>query len=145
MSWRKISGRSWGRLGMKYKLSDICFYAKGKIDVSGLTDTDYISTENMLPNKGGVTIASSLPRTAFLYYVLADNAFFNYSTATSKGTKMPRGDKTTIMQYGVPHFDLPTQRKIAGILADIDDKIALNNNINNNLPQLKKEKLVVNL
>ena len=81
----------------------------------------------------------------FLYYVLADNAFFNYSTATSKGTKMPRGDKTTIMQYGVPHFDLPTQRKIAGILADIDDKIALNNNINNNLPQLKKEKLVVNL
>ena len=46
---------------MKYKLSDICFYAKGKIDVSGLTDTDYISTENMIPNKGGITTASSLP------------------------------------------------------------------------------------
>lgn len=49
---------------MKYKLSDICFYAKGKVDVSGLTDADYISTENMMPNKGGVTIASSLPSTA---------------------------------------------------------------------------------
>ena len=24
---------------------------------------------------------------------------FDYSTATSKGTKMPRGDKTAIMQY----------------------------------------------
>lgn len=59
--------------------------------------------------------------------------FFNYSTATSKGTKMPRGDKTAIMQYEVPHFDLPIQKKIAGILADIDDKIALNSNINKNL------------
>ena len=165
---------------MKSKLSDICFYAKGKVDVSGLTDTDYISTENMLPNKGGITTASSLPSTAqtqgykkddvlvsnirpyfkkiwfadcnggcsndvlvfrakedtdarFLYYVLADDAFFDYSTATSKGTKMPRGDKTAIMQYEVPHFDLSTQKKIAGILADIDDKIVLNNNINKNL------------
>ena len=167
---------------MKFKLSNICFYAKGKVDVSGLTDTDYISTENMLPNKGGITTASSLPSTAqtqaykkddvlvsnirpyfkkiwfaecnggcsndvlvfrakedtdarFLYYVLADDTFFDYSTATSKGTKMPRGDKTAIMQYDVPHFDLPTQKKIAGILADIDDKIALNNNINKNLEQ----------
>ena len=165
---------------MKSKLSDICFYAKGKVDVSGLTDTDYVSTENMLPNKGGITTASSLPSTAqtqaykkddvlvsnirpyfkkiwfagcnggcsndvlvfrakegtdarFLYYVLADDAFFDYSTATSKGTKMPRGDKTAIMQYEVPHFDLSTQKKIAGILAYIDDKIVLNNNINKNL------------
>ena len=165
---------------MKSKLSDICFYAKGKVNVSGLTDADYISTENMLPNKGGITTASSLPSTIqtqaykkddvlvsnirpyfkkiwfadfdggcsndvlvfrakegtdarFLYYVLADDAFFDYSTATSKGTKMPRGDKTAIMQYEVPHFDLPIQKKIAGILADIDDKIALNSNINKTL------------
>lgn len=167
---------------MKSKLSDVCFYAKGKVNVSGLTDADYISTENMLPNKGGITTASSLPSTIqtqaykkddvlvsnirpyfkkiwfadfdggcsndvlvfrakegtdarFLYYVLADDAFFDYSTATSKGTKMPRGDKTAIMQYEVPHFDLPIQKKIAGILADIDDKIALNSNINKNLEQ----------
>ena len=131
------SERNWGRLGMKYKLKDICFYAMGKIDVNVLKGTDYISTENMLPNKECVTTASSLPKTAqtrayqkgdvlvsnirpyfkkiwfadcdggcsndvlvlrakeninakFLYYVLADDAFFNYSTATSKGTKMPR-------------------------------------------------------
>lgn len=167
---------------MKYKLADICFYAKGKIDVSGLTDTHYISTENMLPNKGGVTTASSLPSIAqaqayrkgdvlvsnirpyfkkiwfadcnggcsndvlvfrakedtdarFLYYVLANDAFFDYSTATSKGTKMPRGDKTAIMQYEVPHFELSTQKKIAGILSNIDDKIVLNARINNNLEQ----------
>ena len=167
---------------MKYKLGDICFYAKGKVDVTELTENNYISTENMLSNKGGVTTASSLPRTVqtqqyqqydtlvsnirpyfkkiwfaesdggcsndvlvlrakegidakFLYYVLADDAFFDYSNATSKGTKMPRGDKNAIMQYPVPAFDLETQQKIAGILSDIDDKIELNRQINDNLLQ----------
>ena len=167
---------------MKYKLSDICFYAKSKIEVSNLTDANYISTENMLPNKGGITTASTLPSTIqtqayqkndvlvsnirpyfkkiwfaennggcsndvlvlrakegidarFLYYVLADDAFFDYSTATSKGTKMPRGDKAAIMQYNVPAFDLETQKKIAGLLSDIDAKIALNIKINENLEQ----------
>lgn len=71
----------------------------------------------------------------FLYYVLADDAFFDYSTATSKGTKMPRGDKTAIMRYQVPIYDLATQNKIAAILGAFDDKIELNNAINDNLQQ----------
>lgn len=167
---------------MNYRLSDICFYVKEKVAVSVLENTDYVSTENMIPNKGGITTATSLPSSfktqayqkhdvlvsnirpyfkkiwfsdcnggcsndvlvfrakdgtdaRFLYYVLADDAFFDYSTATSKGTKMPRGDKTAIMQYEVPYFDLKTQKKIARILTDIDYKITLNNNINKNLEQ----------
>ena len=71
----------------------------------------------------------------FLYYVLADDAFFDYSTTTSKGTKMPRGDKTAIMRYQVPFFDLSVQNKIAAILGVLDDKIELNNAINDNLEQ----------
>ena len=46
---------------MKYNLSDICEYAKGKVDVAILDENTYISTENMMPNKGGITSASSLP------------------------------------------------------------------------------------
>mgnify|MGYP002744238057 CR=1 FL=1 len=71
----------------------------------------------------------------FLYYVLADDAFFAYAMATSKGTKMPRGDKKSIMQYEVPCYDIETQQKIAHILKSIDEKIELNNAINNNLEQ----------
>lgn len=69
----------------------------------------------------------------YLYYVLADDSFFNYSMATSKGTKMPRGDKAAIMEFPVPDYDIATQRKIASILRAIDEKIELNNQINNNL------------
>ena len=71
----------------------------------------------------------------FLYYVLADHAFFTYAMASSKGTKMPRGDKTSIMQYDVPDYDVSIQKKIARILKRIDDKIELNNKINNNLEE----------
>ena len=165
---------------MKYKLGDICSYRKGKIDVACLNNSTYISTENMLPNKSGITEAASLPSVqftqeykkgdvlvsnirpyfkkiwrancdggcsndvlvfqanegtdeGFLYYVLANDEFFAYSMATSKGTKMPRGDKFSIMQYEVPCFDLEAQRKIASIMEAIDKKIELNNAINNNL------------
>ena len=71
----------------------------------------------------------------FLYYILANDDFFAYSMATSKGTKMPRGDKTSIMQYEVPIFDIDTQRKIASVLRSLDEKIELNSAINNNLQQ----------
>lgn len=167
---------------MKYKLSDICHYRKGKVDVSLLTDDTYISTENMIPNRGGITKASTLPTVDstqlykkgdvlvsnirpyfkkiwqatcdggcsndvlvfqanegfdqdYLYYVLSDDAFFAYAMKTSKGTKMPRGDKHSIMQYETEVCDLDTQRKIASLLKSIDSKIELNNAINNNLMQ----------
>lgn len=49
---------------------------------------------------------------------------------------MPRGDKLSIMQYNVPDFDLTTQKQIASILSALDDKIELNNRINENLQPL---------
>ena len=46
---------------MKYRLEDICSFRKEKVAVSSLTLKNYISTENMLPNKAGITKATSLP------------------------------------------------------------------------------------
>lgn len=167
---------------MKYKLSDICEYAKEKIKISDLDENTYISTENMLPNKSGITQAASLPtqeqtqafmkndvlvsnirpyfkkiwfatfdggcsndvlvfrakngiNSWFLHYVLSDDSFFDYSMATSKGTKMPRGDKKAIMEYEVPKLSYEEQSKIASILEVIDEKIELNSSINKNLEE----------
>ena len=69
----------------------------------------------------------------FLYYVLANDSFFDYAMVTSKGTKMPRGDKKALMQYGVPDFSIEEQEAIAGILRGLDKKIQLNTSINENL------------
>ena len=46
---------------MKYNLADISEYGQGKVDVAILDEGTYISTENMMPNRGGITRASSLP------------------------------------------------------------------------------------
>lgn len=45
-------------------LSDICTYSKEKVVISALNTSTYFSTENMLVDKGGATIASSLPTVA---------------------------------------------------------------------------------
>ena len=42
-------------------VSDVSKFATGKIDVSLLSVENYISTENLLENKEGVSFASSLP------------------------------------------------------------------------------------
>ena len=160
---------------MEYKLlSEVSVYRKDRIGSDKVNKENYISTENMLSNRGGVenatTVASakSFPAykkgdillsnirpyfkkiwyatqeggcsndvlvvkagktvdSKFLYYVLSDNNFFNYSTVTAKGTKMPRGSQNAIMKYWVPNLDLPTQKKIADILSSYDELIKANN------------------
>lgn len=167
---------------MMSNLSSLCTYAKGKVSVDTLSKQNYVSTENMLPNKGGIVDAGGLPSvqyvqqyikgdilvsnirpyfkkiwmanedggcsndvlvfraahgcdSTFLYYVLSNDAFFNYASATSKGTKMPRGDKIAIMQYEVPCFDHETQLRIGKLLRSIDARITVNKKINDNLQQ----------
>lgn len=172
---------------MDYKLLfEVSVYRKDRISSDMVDKENYISTENMLPNRGGVEIATTVASAKtfpaykkgdillsnirpyfkkiwyadkeggcsndvlvvkgnktvdnkFLYYVLSDNNFFNYSTVTSKGTKMPRGSKNAIMKYWVPDLDLPIQRKIADILSSYDELIKANNERIELLEQVAQE------
>ena len=59
-------------------LDNICCFSGSKIKMSDLSLETYYSTENMLPNKGGVTTAASLPTietttACFEYDVLISN------------------------------------------------------------------------
>ncbi|ALZ11371.1 restriction endonuclease subunit S [Pseudomonas aeruginosa] len=130
-------------------VSNIARFATGKIEVSSLTVENYISTENMLENRGGISHASSLPAVAtvptfesgnvlvsnirpyfkkiwlarfdggrsndvlcfeakedgcqeFLYNLLYQDIFFEFMMRTSKGAKMPRGDKEAIAGWKFP-------------------------------------------
>lgn len=70
-------------------------------------------------------------KSEFLYYLLASDDFFNYSMKFSKGTKMPRGDKSAIMKYKIPIPSLPEQERIVSILDKFD---ALTSDISVGLP-----------
>ncbi len=161
------------------KLGDISKYSKERINVEDLTLDNYISTENMLPQKSGKTIASSLPGgnaikykkgqtlvsnirpyfkkiwyanvdggcsadvlafeisenvdAKYFYYLLSQDIFFEYVMAGSKGTKMPRGDKQQILMYPLLLPEILEQRTIADTLSCLDEKIAQNKEINDNL------------
>ncbi|CDG04467.1 Putative type I restriction modification DNA specificity domain protein [Lactococcus lactis subsp. lactis A12] len=166
-------------------LSEVSDYVNERVKVENLTVENYISTENMLPNKGGIDKATKLPAAKttslyskgdillsnirtyfkkiwytekdggcsndvlvvrargeiepkFLYYVLSNDKFFEYSSATSKGTKMPRGDKSAIMQYQIPDMPLEEQRTIVSVLSALDDRIAENKKINHHLAEIAK-------
>ena len=75
----------------------------------------------------------------FLYYRLRLDDFFDYVILTSKGTKMPRGDKKAIMNFELEVPKLDIQNKIVKIIENIDKKIELNNKINNNLYEMLKD------
>lgn len=72
----------------------------------------------------------------FLFYLLASDEFTSLANSGSTGTRMPRADwkhlSSTI--WNIP--DLPTQTAIAEILSSLDDKIELNNKINQELENL---------
>ena len=159
----------------QYELGQICDYIRDRIQAV----ENYISTENMLPNKGGIYETITIPSgtvtvyqvgdilvsnirpyfrkiwyadrdggcsadvlciraknnvdSKYLYYLLSQQAFFDYVMSGAKGCKMPRGDKKQIMQWPVTLPPLEEQRRIAGILGSLDDKIELNRRINANL------------
>ena len=128
------------------QIKDIAKYCTNKISLKDLTLENYISTENMLPEKKGIEKASSLPKAnsvpafrkgnilvsnirpyfkkiwlssfdgghsndvlnfevleketeEYLYNLIYRDSFFDQMMASSKGSKMPRGDKKAIMDF----------------------------------------------
>lgn len=54
------------------RLSDICKYVSQRIDCQSLTLDNYISTENMVPSRGGVTKSSNVPTGTAIGYSSGD-------------------------------------------------------------------------
>ena len=171
---------------MKVKLRDCAQLIKTRVGMEKATYNNYVSTNNMLPNRGGIKFEdSNLPKSKtvnyyqkgdilisnirpyfkkiwladrdgtrsgdvlcfrsddpkllgkYLYCTLQSDHFFNYVVSTSIGTKMPRGDKEAILDY---EFDLPTEKeqyKKYNPIIRIEEKIELNNQINDNLSKIQ--------
>lgn len=158
-----------------------------KCQVKEVSVENYISTENMVPNFGGITLASRIPlagsvtkfsvgdtlfsniRTYFkkvwqaqfdgycsndvlvfrsandevlaqdyLHQICRWERFTELSVRTSKGAKMPRGDKSAIADFKFLLPPINEQRAIAHILGTLDDKIELNRRRNQTLEAMAR-------
>lgn len=147
-------------------IKDIASIVKDKVEGCSLTANNYISTENMLNNCGGVVESTSIPdgkvtrfavndillsnirpyfkkvwfatfsggcsndviciRTKqvsclpkYVYYALSTDPFIDTFSASSKGTKMPRGDKNALLDYTIPDYTIEQQQHIVDIRRNI--------------------------
>ena len=75
---------------------------------------------------------------SFLYAVLLQDSFFDYVMQGAKGSKMPRGDKEQILRYEMPILSC-SEESIGTFFLNLDQKIRLNEQINQNLEAMTKQ------
>ena len=75
---------------------------------------------------------------SFLYAVLLQDSFFDYVMQGAKGSKMPRGDKEQILRYEIPTLSC-SEESIGTFFLNLDKKIRLNEQINQNLEAMAKQ------
>lgn len=93
-----------------------------------------IAQNNLCTNQGFKSlILKENNSPLFFYYLLKNN--IKYIINMSSGSTFPEisGSQVKNLEFNIP--DLPTQEKIARVLSSLDDKIELNNKINQNLEQ----------
>ena len=69
----------------------------------------------------------------FFYYLLKNNIDYIIGLGSGSTFAEISGTQVKNLEFTVPPLDV--QKKIAGVLGELDDKIELNNKINNNLEQ----------
>lgn len=69
----------------------------------------------------------------FLFYCMASEAFVDFATNGSEGTRMPRAKWEYVSRYKLPVPTLHEQQKISYILRSLDEKIELNRRMNETL------------
>ena len=68
----------------------------------------------------------------YLYSILLQDSFYNWTMKGPKGSRMPRGDKNQIMHF--PIVDIAESAYPVGkLIMDLNEKISINRQINQNL------------
>lgn len=73
----------------------------------------------------------------YLHYVIANDKFINFVMSGAKGVKMPRGDKKQMKTYCLSLPQIQEQNKIGKMLSLLDERIATQNKIIEDLKKLK--------
>ena len=73
----------------------------------------------------------------YLHYVIANDKFINFVMSGAKGVKMPRGDKKQMKTYSLSLPQIQEQKKIGKMLSLLDERIATQNKVIEDLKKLK--------
>ena len=110
------------------KIDNVTAYQKGDILVSNIRP--YLKKTWLADYEGGCStdvlvfrnIQPNIILNQYLYQVLSSDLFFDYMNGSSRGVKMPRGDKKTILDFEIPQPPIEIQQKIIQECSAIDVK-----------------------
>lgn len=126
--------RSLSKVGLKNCSAKIL--PKGSILLTSRAPIGYlaIAEDNLCTNQGFKSLVLKEEYDSkFIYYLLKKNIDYIINMSSGSTFAEISGGQVKNLEFDIP--DLETQQKIAKVLSAIDDKIELNNSINNNLEQ----------
>ena len=114
---------------------DIVITTRGTVGNVAYYDND-VPFENVRINSGMLIVRcnNSICR-EYVYNVLRSDSFLTQIKSIQTGSAQPQLPKSHFLKMKIPVPELDVQKKVAGIIGDIDKKIAINTKINNNLLQ----------
>ena len=118
----------------KLKRDDIVLTTRGTVGNVAYYSSD-ITYENVRINSGMVILRcdknSIIPE--YLYYVLKSNFLQKQINNIKSGSAQPQLPISTLKNLKITFLNIDLQKRVIKILKEIDKKIKLNNQINNNL------------
>ncbi len=90
---------------------------------------------HLAPNVAKVVPKCDVVDPRYLFQYIRSHEFKQQMMNYAHGSTQPTIPMATIRELTVPVYDIETERRIANTLSPIDDKIELNNRINENLEQ----------
>ena len=123
--------------------TNVISYKEGDILISNIRP--YLRKVWKADNRGGCSTDVFVLRTkksncnsSFINYQIANDRFITYVMSGAKGVKMPRGDKKQMEKYPLSYPSFEEQDKIAHLLALLEQRIALQSGLIEDLKNIKK-------
>ena len=122
---------------------NVMVYKKGDILISNIrpylkkvwkADRDGGCSADVFVMRANKTLCNE----GFLHHIIANDCFIAYVMSGAKGVKMPRGDKEQMKKYKTSLPSIAEQKKISSLLNLIDERIATQNRIIEDLKAKRK-------
>jgi len=118
------------------KANDIVFTKKGTLGQTGLVPDDGYESYLISSNQMKLTVDTDIALPLYVYYFVSSQQSTEKIIRDSESTGVPKTNLAYLKDFPISLPPLEKQKRIAHVLGSLDDKIALNRQINTTLESM---------